>query len=564
MSFVTQEIKLGKWEPDKAPKTEGLVEATNVMRIAEAWVPAYGANNTYAISGRAIGLYSSISTSIGVTNWFFTKTSIYREDDGAYTQLGNGYSDSAVKWSVAEYDGALIAANYEDRIQLKADITSGDDFVDAIYNITDSILVTFAASGNTITASTAAFGDFALGMSIITSSTTNAGVYMIESISEDLTTITVQSDDTLTDEAGVYVTVSEAPFKARVCAYYKERMVYANLKSNDAVHPRRIQITATGTYAGTEPSEFTGAGILDVPGVGEEIVALHTSGDNLIIHMTDSVWALSFVGYPLWFNLTKVYDQCAAIGPDAVAILDNNTQITFGYKDLYVISAGEVKPIGIGYRKAVFNQLCYACKYSVSTFLDLNNKLVGFNYPVGNDEFKILLLNYEENFPSVIDKSYFCVGNFKDANGEPYIIASRTLGSGEFYVLIDENDNEMVSSGGDTLVISGAMYLDELSESIKSMDNAVITTGEIDLGDVAFVREVRPIIESADGEVIVTVYARKNDGDVYTESSSVVSENGIAYFRIKGRYLKFGVSTIRVVHNGLRSLKITGKLSGKK
>lgn len=564
MSFVTQEIKLGKWEPDKAPKTEGLVEATNVMRIAEAWVPAYGASNTYAISGRAIGLYSSISTSLGVTNWFFTKTSIYREDDGAYTQLGNGYSEAAVKWSVAEYDGALIAANYEDRIQLKADITSGDSFVDAIYNITDSILVTFAASGNTITASTAAFGDFALGMSIITSSTTNAGVYMIESISEDLTTITVQSDDTLTDEAGVYVTVSEAPFKARVCAYYKERMVYANLKSNDAVHLRRIQITATGTYAGTEPSEFTGAGILDVPGVGEEIVALHTSGDNLIIHMTDSVWALSFVGYPLWFNLTKVYDQCAAIGPDAVAILDNNTQIAFGNNDLYVISAGEVKPIGIGYRKAVFSQLCYACKYTVSTFLDLNNKLVGFNYPVGNNEFKILLLNYEENFPSVIDKSYFCVGNFKDASGELYIMASRTLGSGEFGALIDENGNEMVSSGGDTLVISGAMYLDELSESIKSMDNAVITTGEIDLGDVAFVREVRPIIESANGEVTVTIYARKNDGDVYTESSSAVSENGIAYFRIKGRYLKFGVSTIRVVHNGLRSLKITGKLSGKK
>lgn len=564
MSFTEQEIILGRWEPDKAPKTEGLVEAANVMRIAEAWVPSYGASSTYAVSGRAIGLYSSISSSIGVYNWFFTKTSIYRENGGELTQLGAGYNDDAVKWSVAEYDDALIATNFHNPVQVKLDISSSDSFEDATYHTSGSITATFAESGNTITATTPAFGDFTIGMSIITSSETNCGPYLIESISEDLTTITVHSDDALVDEAGASVIVSEAPFIARVCAYYKERMVYANLKSKDSTYPRRLQITATGTYAGTEPSEFTGAGLLDIPGVGEEIVALHTSGDNLIIHMTDSVWALSFVGYPLWFNLVKVYDQCAAIGPDAVAILDNNTQITFGYNDLYVISSGEVKPIGAGYRKEVFGDLCYACKYTVSTFVDLNNKIVGFNYPIGDDEFRILALNYEENSPSIINRSYFCIGNYKDEDGASYLIASRTLGSGEFYTVVTEAGDEHVTSDGDTIVISGAMYLDVLSEGVKSTDEAAITTGEVDLGEVGYVREVRPIIEKPDGEVVVTVYSRKTSSEDYDETSAVVASNGIAYFRVKGRYLKFGVKTIRVVHDGLRSLKIKGKLSGKK
>ena len=361
------------------------------------------------------------------------------------------------------------------------------------------------------------------------------------------------------DAGANFADLGGSPTASKCCAMYKDHLFLGNQTS----YPRRVQISAQGDITDYVASTATGAGTIDMPSFGEQIVALKPIGDYLAVYMTNSIYLIDFIGPPLWFSASRIQTGVGLLSMHSVAAIDKSTHVFLGKKDIYIMAAGQIQPTGVGVRRRVLNNIDLPNAHLITHLVDRAKKCVMWLYPStsGDDTpDSVLIFNYEEGRFSEADYAAHCVGN----------VLSPTMtinGLDSYFATIDDvgtSFDDASWSGGDDyngVVADSDKKLSALNSATPL--TGTLETGEVDLETVHMIKQLRPIIERAQGTVTMSLKHRYDDNDSYTTTSSTTNANGLADIRATGRYHKLRM-VVTGDHSGIRGCKIDHVQTGQR
>lgn len=551
-------IEFKSWIPDGDPKVGDLVECNGLVPFNGKLMPFLGAIplSAGAISStRALVLFDVLDPAIVNKSFIGTNDKIYRLDSTTLTDvsLSGGYAvASGYTWDWCVYGDKLIMVSLSHYVQALSDIDSGSNFAEhAGTVVTDTSIAFVDSNPDTITDSNNGLAGFSVGDRVkISGSTSNNKVVTVATVAAG--TLTLIAGDSLTAEAaGDTVTLKDIPYKCRTACMFKDHLLLGNLGSGAAGKERRIQISAIGDISDNAADLSTGAGMIDLPSFGEELVSLRPLGNYVAAYMTNSVYLLNYFGAPFWITAPKMDIGVGLLGTHAVAQIDKQTHAVLGAKDIYLVQPGKITPMGAGVRRRVIETIHPSYTHRITHYVDRSKKVVVWSYPSASGDGtpdKALVYNYEENRFGDIDLAANCVGNIKS----PATVIN------DIVAMIDT----VSLTFDDASWLGGVDYNGVVTDADKKLSylggspvDAYVETGEMDFDDVYLIRHLRPIIERAEGVVTGRLKHRLDDNDSYATTSAVMGANGLVDLLASSRYHKIRLE-ITGNHAGLRGCKI--------
>jgi hypothetical protein len=312
-----------------------------------------------------------------------------------------------------------------------------------------------------------------------------------------------------------------APVGKNICMF-KDSLFIGSTIEGPTRYPRRLFRSAMGDIEDWVVDSATGCGFYDLPSWGEEIVGFSKHGDYLLVFMTNSIWLVTFMGAPLWYSYTKIYEGVCAISPGCIAALGNMDTLVLTPTDVLRVRGTSVSSIGYGIRSTLSDWF-QLYPYKVTNIVDTQRKLVMWSYPTNNFygySDKLLIYNYDE------DRFTSSSGNTLSCIGEIIIPETKAIR----YTCHDATQNKFSTLEGTPRI-------------------GTIQTSELSMDSVTTAIQVEPRIEGLNGTLTTTVYHKLNERLPYSETSANMNSQGLCNLRASGRYLK-GKFVINGSHSG--------------
>src|SRR3990167_100428 len=122
-----------------------------------------------------------------------------------------------------------------------------------------------------------------------------------------------QYDGTTRTSVG-FTGLANAVQNAKTVAFFKNYLIFGNIKENSVDRATRIRWSNVGTINTWTDDDFVDLGAL----AGQEINAFAELYDNLYVFLTDSIYRVSLVGGADTFQISKVTDDIGCIAKNSV------------------------------------------------------------------------------------------------------------------------------------------------------------------------------------------------------------------------------------------------------
>ena len=346
--------------------------------------------------------------------------------------------------------------------------------------------------------------------------------------------------------------------KCRSLAMFKDQLfcLYTNESGTD--YPRRVRRSVKGDLT---KWSGPGAGFKDLESFGQEGIALRPLADKLIAYLNGSIWQIYEAGAPMYFGYQRLITGISLI-PGAVhsiAVVDKHTHVVLGDKDVYLVGIEGIKNIGKGIRTSILSTIDVTIGEKITHSIDRKNKLVTFSFvSTGSSDGNVdkeLIYNYEEDRFGESDYMPYCRGNMLS----PGVTID---GLDAYGTYIDDITQYTIDSafwkGGtevEGVIPKGGSNDKILCTQSGTARNQQIEYAGLDFKDKTMVTKARPIIESPQGTVILSLLGRDNDTEEFSLQSSTMKSDGRCDLRLTLRQAKIGLS-VTGSHAGIRGIRV--------
>lgn len=335
--------------------------------------------------------------------------------------------------------------------------------------------------------------------------------------------------------------------QAKHIATVRDFVVMGNLSAT-ATSPQMVRWCAINNVNSWTPDAATMADFQDLPGDGGPIQKI-IGGEYGTVFQERAIYRMTFVGAPLIFQFDRIQINIGALAPQSVVGYRNFT-FFLAEEGFQMFDGTNIVPIGAGKVDFFFlNDVDVSFMYRVHGVIDPTRKIVAWAYPasghVGGNPNKIIIYNWAFKRWSLIE----------DQNLElltRIVTGTYTLDSLDSF---STDLDSIVASLDSAQWRTGNYLLAQFNSSHRIATHngtamaAVVETGETTFNSnpdgVAYVTEVRPIVEGYSTSVTVAVTARIKLSESANYTSAITPNSaGIAECRSTGRYHRFRVSTI--------------------
>lgn len=353
--------------------------------------------------------------------------------------------------------------------------------------------------------------------------------------------------------------------QARHIGVVRGFVVLGNTREGGTNHPQRVRWSAFNDATDFDADVTTQSDAQDLLGDGADIQRV-VGGQTGIIFQRFSIWKMTYIGSPLFFQFDEIEKGRGAYVPGGV--IRYGEMIFFLDVDgFYLMNArgGQSQPIGKNkVDRTFFDDLDREYYYNITGAVDPINSLAVWAYPgVGNTggrPNRLLLFNWSTQRWSLVEleaqllfrvlTSGFTLEQLDTPSGSDIESLAEPLDSplwagGALRFGCFNKDNKLAYFSGSSMDSTV-----ETTELNLNQDNRMVITG------------VRPVVDGQ-GTFNVQVGSR-NKHTLSTSWGSAISVNriGVAPVRTNGRYLRFRVNTSGEF-NHAQGVEITGKGTGK-
>lgn len=347
------------------------------------------------------------------------------------------------------------------------------------------------------------------------------------------------------------------PIAKQVCLYHDHLFLGYTIESGTE-YPRRIFRSAKGNLEDWVVDPDTGCGYRDIPSWGEQIVAIDTIGDYLIVYMTGSIWIIDEVGAPIWFSYSKIFEGQGPLSPGSIAKIDQNRHIWFSKDDIYVTDVSGINPVGSGIR-SILQSINPDYLNRINNIVNFQAKVVIWSYPSlessGTPD-KLLIYNWEEDRFTTADLSVGCLCVLQGEGEESSTLTIDGLDTiaNTIDELLDSIDSYGAGSGSSfryDYSFGGISPSGNLATLTGDVLDAVVRTGQLYSESVIWVTTVRPAISRCTGTITCTIYWTLDEMDEFQVTSAVMDSKGYCNLRVTAKFFEFEF-LITGSHNGIR------------
>jgi hypothetical protein len=215
--------------------------------------------------------------------------------------------------------------------------------------------------------------------------------------------------------ATAFADITGAP-KARHVAVVRDFVVFGNLFEDSGSVAHRLRWSAKGDETDYTASASTQSDSVDLVGDAGEIQRI-VGGEYGVVFQRKSIWRMTYVGAPVFFQLDQVEQGRGAMVPQSVVKV--GSMIFFLDTDgFYMFDGYKSTPIGDGkVDKFFLAALDTSYRYRVIGVADPKNKVVIWSYPIGGSVGSLtrqLIYNWTTGrwTSATIALEYVCVGAY--------------------------------------------------------------------------------------------------------------------------------------------------------
>lgn len=206
----------------------------------------------------------------------------------------------------------------------------------------------------------------------------------------------------LSSHAGYALPNGATKLQARDAFLFSDHLVLVHTDvGGAATEPRTLRWSEIGQPANfNDTAVGTEAGAMGIEDTQEFLVAGAKLGELGIIYATDSLHALSYIGYPFVYVRRQLTANFGLLCKEGLAVLTDR-HLFVGSDDFYSLTEGGIESIGEPVRRAFFADLDRAFTHLItSTLNDANSEwIIAYKSVGGTTSFpdKLLIYNYRLN-----------------------------------------------------------------------------------------------------------------------------------------------------------------------